>query len=114
LAAGSEPLNDLVCFHCQQAAEKYLKALLEELSENIPKTHELEKLLILLVPHHEGLRSERRGLRFLTDFAVAPRYPGNSASKRKAASAMRWAGRAREACRRFLGIRPPRLRRRSL
>ena len=29
LAAGSEPFHDQVCFHCQQSAEKYLKALLE-------------------------------------------------------------------------------------
>ena len=26
-----EPLPDIVCYHCQQSAEKYLKALLEEL-----------------------------------------------------------------------------------
>ena len=28
LAARTPPLIDLACFHCQQAAEKYLKALL--------------------------------------------------------------------------------------
>ena len=31
LAQAKPPLHDLVCFHCQQCAEKYLKALLEEL-----------------------------------------------------------------------------------
>jgi HEPN domain-containing protein len=31
LAARPKPLKDIVCFHCQQAAEKYLKALLHEL-----------------------------------------------------------------------------------
>ena len=31
LALSSKPLHDQICFHCQQAAEKYLKALLEEL-----------------------------------------------------------------------------------
>jgi HEPN domain-containing protein len=97
LAGGSEPLHDLVCFHCQQTAEKYLKALLEELGANIPKTHDLEKLLNLLLTHHAGLHSQRRGLRFLTDFAVLSRYPGESASKR-------------EACRSLLGIRAPRRR----
>lgn len=29
LAALAKPKRDVVCFHCQQAAEKYLKALLQ-------------------------------------------------------------------------------------
>ena len=29
LAAEAKPHRDAVCFHCQQAAEKYLKALLQ-------------------------------------------------------------------------------------
>jgi HEPN domain-containing protein len=39
IAAGSELFHDQVCFHCQQSAEKYLKALLGELGQTIPKTH---------------------------------------------------------------------------
>jgi HEPN domain-containing protein len=31
LAAEKPPPRDIVCFHCQQAAEKYLKALLQEI-----------------------------------------------------------------------------------
>ena len=30
LGQSKPPLNDLICFHCQQSAEKYLKALLQE------------------------------------------------------------------------------------
>ncbi|MCE9531588.1 MAG: HEPN domain-containing protein [Planctomycetes bacterium] len=37
LAPRSQPVHDIVCFHCQQCAEKYLKALLEELGSNIPR-----------------------------------------------------------------------------
>lgn len=81
----------MVCFHCQQCAEKYLEGLLEELSLAIPKTHDLDDLLALLLPHRSSLRSLRRGLIFLTDFAVDTRYPGNNGSKRQAASALRWA-----------------------
>ena len=33
LASAREPFHDLVAFHCQQSAEKYLKALLEELGQ---------------------------------------------------------------------------------
>jgi hypothetical protein len=32
------PLHDQVCFHCQQSAEKYLKARLEEAGIHYPKT----------------------------------------------------------------------------
>jgi HEPN domain-containing protein len=106
LAGASRPFHDQVSFHCQQAAEKYLKALLEELGIAVAKTHELERLLDELRPHHPGLRSLRRGLRFLTNFAVETRYPGNITSKRQATSALRWAGKVRDACRTLLGIRP--------
>lgn len=107
------PLHDVVCFHCQQCAEKYLKALLEELALAIPKTHDLDNLLTLLLPHHCSLRSLRRGLIFLTDFAVDTRYPGNNASKRQAASALRWADRVRTTARTLLGIRPRKARRKK-
>lgn len=44
------PLHDMVCFHCQQAVEKYLKARLEEAAIHFPKTHDLESLLHLSMP----------------------------------------------------------------
>jgi hypothetical protein len=34
-----DPNYDGVCFHCQQSAEKYLKARLEEAGISFPKTH---------------------------------------------------------------------------
>ena len=100
------PVHDLVCFHCQQCAEKYLKALLEELGLAVAKTHDLDKLLSTLRSHHPSLRSLRRGLRFLTEFAVDTRYPGNSATKRQAEAALRWAVRTRTAARALLGLPP--------
>jgi HEPN domain-containing protein len=33
---------DTVCFHCQQAAEKYLKCLLTYLGIQAPRTHDLK------------------------------------------------------------------------
>lgn len=70
LARGGEPFNDQRAFLCQQAAEKYLKSLLEELTQPIPRTHLLEDLIGLLLPHHPSLRGFRGGMRFLTPFAV--------------------------------------------
>jgi len=113
LHRGSDPLHDQSCFFCQQCAEKYLKALLEEVGLPIPRTHILKDLLALLQPHHPSLSPLRRGLVFLTRFAVGTRYPGDSARKREAASALRWAGRVRTAVRAIFGLRLPRRRRKK-
>ena len=99
------PLHDGVCFHCQQCAEKYLKGLMEELGLAVPKVHLLDLLLTALKPHHPTLRPLRRGLLFLSVFAVDARYPGKWASKRQAVAAIRWADRVRRAARKLLGIR---------
>ena len=50
LALSSEPLHDQLCFHCQQAAEKYLKALLEELD------HERREVQIQAIGVKKGNR----------------------------------------------------------
>jgi HEPN domain-containing protein len=108
IASGKKRFHDEQSFHCQQAAEKYLKALLEELSLSVKKTHELEELLDQLLPYHISLRVLRRGLAFLSQFAVEVRYPGDNATKRQATSALRWAGKVRQACRTILGLPTPR------
>jgi HEPN domain-containing protein len=113
LAPSRPPMHDLVCFCCQQAAEKYLKAVLNEQGLTVPGTHDLEDLLSLLLPSHPQLGVFRRGLKFLIQFAVDPRYPGFRATKRQAASALRWAGEVRTVCRSLLGLRPPRRRRKG-
>src|SRR5262249_44366975 len=96
------PVHNGVCFHCQQCAEKYLKGLLEQLGLPVAKTHDLDDLLNDVKSHHPGLLSLRRGLLFLTDFAVGTRYPGRNASKRQAVAALRWAGRIRKSARTLL------------
>jgi HEPN domain-containing protein len=62
-AVPPNPARDVVCFLCQQAAEKYFKALLCELGLSIPRIHELEQLLALLLPHHTALAPLKRILR---------------------------------------------------
>lgn len=83
---------------------------MEELGLTIPHTHNLVALLPLLAPHHGSLRALRRGLDFLTRFAVDTRYPGFHARKRQAQAALRWSERVRTQCRSLLGIKPPRPR----
>jgi HEPN domain-containing protein len=98
------PLHDGVCFHCQQCAEKYFKGLMEELGLSVPKIHDLEQLLDRLVTNYPTLRALRRGVIFLTGFAVEIRYPGANATKRQAIAALRWAGRIRAGGRTLLGL----------
>lgn len=106
LAQGSVSLHDQVCFHCQQCAEKYLKALLQELGLPVPRTHSLLALRNLLLDQHPSLRPMRRSLEFLSRFAVGPRYPLFQAKKRQALAAIRWTERVRVECRTLLGIKP--------
>jgi HEPN domain-containing protein len=105
LAVGGDRVHDQVCFLSQQSAEKYLKGLLVELGLPIPRIHNLIALLPLLTPHHPTLRSFRRGLDFLTRFAVDIRYPGDSATKRQAHAALRCADAVRTSARALLGLR---------
>jgi HEPN domain-containing protein len=107
LARGTEPFHDQLCFLCEQAVEKFLKGLLEELGLPVPRTHILRDLLTPLLPNHPVLRTYQRGLKFLTRFAVGTRYPGDNATKRQAKSAMRYARRVRREVRSLLGIHPP-------
>ena len=96
----------MFCFHCQQSAEKYLKALLIEQGIPFPKTHRLEDLLLLLLPHDASLKRLRRPLVTLTRYAVDYRYPGESATKREATAALRQATKVREKIRGRLGLPP--------
>ncbi|HEX3149986.1 MAG TPA: HEPN domain-containing protein [Gemmataceae bacterium] len=107
LAKGNSKSHDGVCFHCQQLVEKYLKAILVENSVNFPKSHDLDRLLLLVLPIHPSLRSFRRGMLYLSEFAVEVRYPEYNASKRQALAAIRWMEQIREECRTLLGIKPP-------
>ena len=79
LAVRVRPPRNAVCFHCQQAVEKYLKALLQELGAAVPKTHNLKDLLGMLRPLGVKLATPSRSIMALTKYAVEYRYPGESA-----------------------------------
>ena len=51
LRARKNPNYEAACFHAQQCAEKYLKAILQEQSIPFGRTHNLIALLDLLLPH---------------------------------------------------------------
>src|SRR5260370_28504401 len=106
LARNRPPPRDLICFHCQQSAEKYLKGLLQELGLPVPRIHNLDDLLTLLLPHDPSLGKLARGLVSLSRYAVDIRYPGKRASKRQMVAALRQAGHVRRELRGRLALSP--------
>lgn len=75
LPADDAPL-DTMCFHAQQAAEKYLKALFTCYGIDFGRTHDLPEL-VLLLPSDSTVPTSVSDLSELTDAAVACRYPGD-------------------------------------
>ena len=80
LSRSANALHDAVCFHAQQCIEKYLKAWLQEAGIRIPRTHDLEDLLLLIVPSEPSWNAWQPDFLVLTSHAVESRYPGKSAS----------------------------------
>lgn len=77
LLAADPPLLYPACFHAQQAAEKYLKALLTWHQIEFPKTHDIEQLLELVEPAIGEAISSINNSSELTPYGVDIRYPGD-------------------------------------
>ena len=75
LAAHGGPFREIVAFHCQQAAEKYLKAFLARCQVEFPKTHDIAKLLDLVASVNANMAKSLRDADALTPFGVEVRYP---------------------------------------
>jgi len=75
--ASNEVQWDKVVFDAQQAAEKFLKALLVSHGQEPPKIHDLTKLLTLCVAYAPELASFGDDCLFLSPLAVRSRYPGD-------------------------------------
>jgi len=63
LAEGEQPLPDQMGFFCQQAAEKYLKALLIASGQVAPRTHDVDVLVEMLLLRISPLSNSRPWLR---------------------------------------------------
>ena len=66
--------DEVIGFHCQQAAEKMLKALLSDLGASFHKTHELGALMESLAHCGEPLPPDFETLDALTPFGAVYRY----------------------------------------
>lgn len=99
------PAYNTVCFHSQQAAEKFLKAAMQEADTEIPRTHDLA-FLARNHPLASDLDRLRPGLASLSQLAVSARYPGYFANQRAAAEALETARAVRDICLMNLGVEP--------
>lgn len=104
LRARKSPNYDAVCFHGQQCAEKYLKAILQENDIPIPKIHFLLELLAMILkfdPSYEFLKAD---LEVLENYSVRYRYPGISSDLQEAKGAYNAAKTVRMFIRQKLGL----------
>jgi HEPN domain-containing protein len=105
LRARKSPNYDAVCFHAQQCAEKYLKAVLQENNKRVPKIHFLLELLALILKFDGSYEFLKADLEVLEDYSVKFRYPGDVAEKDEAQSAYAAAEAVRKFIRQKLGLK---------
>lgn len=88
-----------LCFHCQQAVEKYLKAYLISHEQPLRKTHDLVDLIRMCVLVDISFEEIREFAVLLNPYYVDTRYPAVwpvGSSQQEAYVALEAAGRIRE------------------
>ncbi|MGQ9503209.1 MAG: HEPN domain-containing protein [Anaerolineae bacterium] len=100
-----KPLTYGACFHAQQCAEKYLKAILVSKGVAFAKAHDL--LLLSEQCEKAGvlITIEAKQLSTLSDYAVRVRYPGDDPTLDEAREAVEIAKTVRRFARRWLGLK---------
>ena len=68
-------LYETLCFHCQQASEKAIKAVFVFYKINFPKTHDIEQLLWLVKETGIDVPKIILTAKYLTVYATITRYP---------------------------------------
>lgn len=69
---------EIICFHCQQSAEKYLKAFLVQQGILIIKTHNLDLIIKGCMGIDKRFVDIKMNCIRLSDYAVEVRYPYRS------------------------------------
>ena len=70
--------NRSICYHCQQSAEKDLKAYIIYLDLPLNKTHNLIKLVDQISKLDKEITHLQKAVEVLTDYIVTARYPDDS------------------------------------
>lgn len=70
-----EPPTDTICFHAQQAIEKYIKGALIYFEKHITKTHDLVNLLTSICDYIPELNTFEDEFHEISRYGVEVRYP---------------------------------------
>ena len=73
--AGQPPFYDVAVYHCQQAAEKAVKAFLVRHGQLYERTHDIEVLVDIAGEIEPGFRQWADAADALTPYATRFRYP---------------------------------------
>ena len=75
LLTSEKKLFDIIVYHCQQSAEKALKAFLSYRNHKIDKTHSLIILTELCESYESTFTSLREAVSYLNPYSTVYRYP---------------------------------------
>ena len=104
LLRGKKPSIYGACFHAQQCAEKYMKAMLIVKGQRFPMTHDLVILNTLLQQAGMDMDVSEDLLELLSSYAVRARYSGETPELEDAKEAFLISKQVRAFSRKFLGI----------
>jgi HEPN domain-containing protein len=102
---GKKPSTFGACFHAQQCAEKYIKAMLASKNVKFLLTHNLSVLSVQCVSADIKIDVDEKWLALLSAYAVAARYDRESPSLEDAKEAQKIAAEVRKFARKFLGLK---------
>lgn len=75
--SSENPPTDVICFHAQQCAEKYLKSYLTSRDVTVEKTHDLTRINNICIGIDPEFRELSENAELLSGYAVEIRYPGD-------------------------------------
>lgn len=104
LAESHKPPFEVIAYHCQQSAEKSIKALLIEHGEPLPRTHDMGVLCKLVSDFYDGFTNYLEDCDRLTPYGVITRYPGSplSIGKEHVSQALKTAAKVQELVNQYL------------
>ncbi|MBI3162438.1 MAG: HEPN domain-containing protein [Chloroflexi bacterium] len=105
LIRGKKPTLYGACFHSQQCAEKYMKAMLVFKGKRFPKTHDLIDINKLLRQNEIEMGLTEDMLKLLSSYAVRARYDAEYLEMADAKEAFNVAKSIRKFSRKFPGLK---------
>jgi len=102
LLRGKKPSLYGACFHAQQCAEKYMKAMLASKGRKFPMTHDLN---VMCVSAGINIGVDKKRLELLSAYAVTARYDREQRTMEDAKEAAEIAKTIRRFARTFLELK---------